>query len=380
MMAAALAGAMLLGGCGDGKDQAAEGNQVQGESQDNSQETKTADDAQKDGYSFAGDIVGQGVQALDNLVAEEEYIFYTLGSEFQIYNDNFTADTQGTNVQTMASAGYDGMMVFGWNATLYTTISNTAKEAKVPFVMFDQIPTEEEMIRQLEENEYYVGSVGVDNYELGANIAKRMRADGIAKALILGGSVGDVVHDARVAGFTDAFTKDGGEVTGTARCSDPAEATTKEDDMISGNADAEATYCLTGDYAIAAIAALENHSNTKMALYCSDTTSETIPYIKDGTITCGDGGSKIATVLAACLLYNYADGNIVKDENGKAPNFDTIVSFEVNAENADQYEASFLSGHPVNEEGILGLVGEGVTYQTFADYISNFSLETVLGE
>ena len=380
MLAVALTGAMMLGGCGDGKEPTAQGNQTEGETTNDNRGSKTEDGAKKDGYSFAGDIVGQGAQALDMIVAEEENVFETLGSQFQIYNDNFTADTQGTNIQTMASAGYDGMMVFGWNATLYTTISNTAKEAKVPFVMFDQVPTEEEMIKQLEENEYYVGCVGVDNYELGANIAKRMKADGIQKALVLGGSVGDVVHDARVAGFTDTFTKEGGEVVGTARCSDPTEATAKEDDMISGNADAEATYCLTGDFAIAAIAALENHSSTEMALYCSDTTSETIPYIKDGTIACGDGGSKIATVLASCLLYNYADGNISKDENGKAPNFATIISFEVNAENADQYEASFLNGHPMDQEGIMGLVGDGVTYQTYVDYISNFSLEAVLGE
>ncbi len=363
-------GFSLLTGCG-GKGPSDSG-------QDSSQMGENGSESGK--YSFAGDIVGQGAQALDDIVSEENYVFEALDSNFTIYNDNFTADTQGTNIQTMASAGYDGLMIFGWNATLYTTISNTAKEAQVPFVFFDQVPTDEDLIAQLENNEYYVGSVGVDNYQLGANMAKRMLDAGITKALLLGGSVGDVVHDARDSGFTETFEAGGGEILAKTRCTDPAEATTKEDDMISGNPDAQATYCLTGDYAIAAVAALENHAGTEMALYCSDVTTEAAEYIKNGDIVCGDGGSKIATVIAAALLYNYADGNIIKDDEGKAPNFSNIVAFEVNQDNAQSYVNTFLTGHPVSEEGIKEFAADGVNYQTFADYIANFSLEEVVSE
>lgn len=35
--------------------------------------------------SFAGDIVGQGAQALDDLVAEEEYLFNAMSSDFKIF-------------------------------------------------------------------------------------------------------------------------------------------------------------------------------------------------------------------------------------------------------------------------------------------------------
>lgn len=366
-----LAGALtasVLAGCG--------GDQPPKDSQGASQEQGGASqDSPSGGLSFAGDIVGQGVQALDDIVSEEEYVFKAMGGSFKIYNDNFTADTQGTNVQTMASAGYDGLMLFGWNATLYSTISNTMKEAKVPFVFFDQIPTDQEMITKLEENEYYAGSVGVDNYQLGANMAKRMLDAGIKKVLLLGGSVGDVVHDARDNGFTETFEAGGGEILAKARCTDPAEATTKEDDMLSGNSDAQATYCLTGDYAIAAIAAIENHAGREMALYCSDTTTEAAQAIIDGKIVCGDGGSKIATVIAAAVLYNYANGNVIKDDSGKAPNFSNIIAFEINKENAQKYIDQFLNGHPLSEDEVRAFVADGVNYKTFADYIENFSLD-----
>ena len=34
-------------------------------------------------YSFAGDIVGQGAQALDDIVSEEEYLFNAMGCDFK---------------------------------------------------------------------------------------------------------------------------------------------------------------------------------------------------------------------------------------------------------------------------------------------------------
>ncbi len=370
----------LIAGCGGGNDSNSGGGETGNAETQAAGGNENTSGGDAGGFKFAGDIVGQGGEALDIIVAEEEFVFGALGSSFQIYNDNFTADTQGTNIQTMASAGYDGMMIFGWNATLYSTISDAAKSAEVPFVMFDQIPTEESMISQLEENEYYVGSVGVDNFKAGENIANKMLADGITTSLILGGAVGDVVHDSRAAGFTETFEAGGGTVLGSARCADPSEGTAKEDDLISGNPDAQATYCLTGDFAIAALAALENHSGTEMSIYCSDTTSEVIPHILDGSVVSGDGGSKIATTLAATLLQNYAEGNIIKDENGKAPNFNTIVPFEINGENAELYKEMFLTGHPLTEESVQALVGPDVTYQNYVDFITDFSWEKIANQ
>lgn len=330
-------------------------------------------------YSVSGNIWGQGVNALDIIASEAQYVNESVGNTFKVYNDNFTADTQASNIQNMASSGSDGMMIFGSVPTLYNTLSSTCKQAKIPFVIFDQIPTDEKVIVNLDKNEYYVGSVGTDNYAAGENVAKKMLESGIKSAFILGGAVGDPVHDARVKGFTEAFEKGGGKLLAAGRCDSPSDAATKGDDMVSANPDAEGIYALTGDYAIGAITALSNH-NTKMPIYCSDTTKECIQYIKDGTIAYGDGGSKIVTTLAALLLDNYLNGNIVKDADGIAPYFGTIVPFEITAENADQYSEYFLQGHPMTKDALSKFTGEGVTYQTFTDFITNFSMDEVAGK
>lgn len=380
-MCAVLIGAMTAGCSGTSSESATSKESASASSQASSassQEASSLDgDSSIKSYNFAGDIVGQGAAALDDLVDEESYIFNSMNSKFQIYNDNFTADTQGTNVQTMASSGYDGMMIFGWNATLYTTINDISSTASVPYVIFDQIPQDQEVIDQLSMNQYYVGSVGVDNYSGAGVAAQEMYDAGITKVILVGGSVGDVVHDSREKGFTEKFEELGGEVLGVARCSDPSEATTKTDDLLSAYPDAQGAYCFTGDYAVSALSALDNYSSLDLKVYCSDTTAESIPYIIDGSIVRGDSGSKIAAILAATLLYNYANGNPILDEEGNAPLFNNIVSFTVDASNAQEYDDKFLSGHPFTAEGIQEFIQEDVTYQTYVDYISEFSMDTL---
>ena len=333
-------------------------------------------DAAAAGFSISGNIWGQGVNALDIIAEEAKYTQESVGNSFTVYNDNFTADTQASNFQSMIASGTNGMMVFGSVPTLYDSLSKQAGEAGVPFVLFDQIPLDQAVVDKLSENEYYVGSVGTDNYAAGANVAKKMLENGAKTAFTLGGAVGDVVHDARLNGFKDAFTAGGGTVLAEGHCDSPADAATKGDDLVAANGDADAIYALTGDYAIGALTALGNHKK-EIPVYQSDTTKESIEYIKSGAIAYGDGGSKISTTLSGLLLANYLQGNPIKDENGKAPYFGTIVPFEVTADNADAYIEKFLEGHPMSAEALAGMVGEGVSYQTFVDFIEGYSFESL---
>ena len=328
-------------------------------------------------YKFAGDIVGQGVPALDNYVGHLEYGFKAIGSEFQIFNDNFNADTQQSNIQTIASSGYAGAMVFGFNAAAYPSISDILGQGQVPFLFYDQIPSDETVIENLNKNEYYVGSIGVNPYDQGVMAADDMAAAGIKKVMILGGSVGDVIHDGRTNGFTDEFTAKGGEVVAVARCSDPSEATTKEDDLLSANPDAEATYALTGDYAISAISALDNYAGREMTIYCSDITADALQHVKSGKIAVAYSGAAMDTTIGVTLLYNYANGNPIKDENGNAPMMDIIPTFQVTADTADLYDTIFFSGHPLDAETMKSLIGPDVTYQTYVDFFNNFTLESM---
>lgn len=336
----------------------------------NAQITKAAD------YSFAGDIVGQGGAALDLFVSEMQYNFENAGYTFQIYNDNFTADMQMSNVETMAGRGYDGLLIYGWNTAAYEQISSILKSAGTYFTMFDQIPNDEAVLAMLNENEYYLGCVGTDSYAEGVQAAQNMLADGYTQALVLGGSVGDTIHDKRVAGFTDAFTEGGGTLMAAARCTDPSEGTQKCDDLLIANTQAQAIYALSGDYAVAAIAALNNHNDLDLKIYVSGATAENIQYIKDGTIAYADSGSKIVIPIASALLINNAKGNRITDKDGNAPHFNNVVPFAITADNADDFSKYYLEGHPLTAEQFAELIADDATYETFVEFIENYGIET----
>ncbi len=339
-----------------------------------SQTTTTTNVAE--GFTIGYNNLGQGVPALDSIEAEGKYVNTVLGNEFVVVNDEFQADKLQKDIQSLISSGVDGIMLFGWVPTAIPGISDMCEQSKVPFVIFDQIPRDEEMITQLEANPYYVGSVGIDNYTSAENMAK-IAAQQYKKALIIGGAVGDIVHDARFEGFTDAFEAAGGTILGTAHCADPSEATTKGEDLLAAHPEAEVIYALTGDFATGMITALEN-KNLEIPIVASDIVSASLDDINDGKIEVGQGGFYIATSMAAVLLDNYIAGHPIMTEDNKAPYFGNIVLFEVTAEDTSDYRAYFIDGHPFTESQLLGLAfryNDSVGYLDFMNFIESYSIE-----
>lgn len=327
------------------------------------------------GKRYAGDIVGQGVTILDIYGNQMNYVFTETENTFDLYNDAFTADTQIQNVEAMAAAGYDGLMIYGWNQTAIPTIANTIIAARTPFAFFGQIPSDEATIADLNKSEYYLGSVGTNIYVEGVNAAKAALAAGYTKAIVIGGAVGDTDMDGRYSGFSTEFESGGGTILGSARCSDSSEATTKFDDLLSANPDADIAYCMAGDYGIAAASSLANHSELNIAIYAANCAPDLLPYIKSGAVEWSDSGILISVAITSALLRNYAIGNKIVDEQGNAPYFNTVYPFEINAENADAFEAQYFKGFPLTQEEMDALVGPDVTYQDFVDFIANYKLK-----
>lgn len=328
-------------------------------------------------YLIAENNWGQGVGALDLIENEARYTVTAYGCDFQAYNDEFSADKMKSNIQGMLSAGTDGILFFGAAPTLIPVVAQMCEQAKVPFVIFDQIPQDEQVIERLEANPYYVGSVGTDNFAAGVNMAKHALEDGKTKAIILGGAVGDPVHDARIQGFTTTFEQGGGTITGVGRCDNPASGTTKCDDLIAASPDSDAIYALTGDYATSALTAMDNHS-ASMSVYVTDSTANTLQDLKDGKVVVGDGGSSVAVTLATTLLVNWLDGNQLKTEAGTAPYINTIVAFPIYADSAENYQKYWLTGNPLTEAQLKALRGPEITMADIDQFVADYTLENIV--
>lgn len=334
-----------------------------------------------DTYVIGYNNWGQGVYALDLIEQKGRYVNELYGNQFDAYNDEFKADKLQTDIQNMISSGVDGIMFFGVVDTAILNVANMCADAEVPFVIFDQIPVKEDMIATLEENPFYVGSIGVNNSTMGKNMGELAASEGNQTALILGGAVGDPVHDMRVAGFTETFEANGGTVLNVGRGTDPSEAVTKMDDLLAANADADCVYALTGDFASGALTALENKGITDMKVYASDVDSITLDNIASGVVEMGDGGSPLCTYLAAIMLQNYLDGHAFQTAEGKAPYINYSPIFFIGAEEAPQYKEYLVNGELMTDNQIMSLTwryNPDIDFETFETFMTSFSMDTMI--
>ena len=68
-----------------------------------------------------------------------------LGVDTMIVNDEASVENVSQNLDNMISAGVDGIVFFGVSETLFPVISQKCEEAKVPFVLYDHMPSDDEL-------------------------------------------------------------------------------------------------------------------------------------------------------------------------------------------------------------------------------------------
>lgn len=354
---------VALSGCG-GQKEAADNNGT---------------DAKSEGYKIAYLNWGQGVPILDSFQAQAQYVNDVYGNKMQAVSDKFTADQQKTNVQNMIAAGVDGIMFDGVPTTMIPDLAAMCESAKMPFAIYDHTPSEATH-EELTANKYYVGSVYLEGIKTGASIAERALKEGNKTAIIIGGAVGDSTHDQRVEGFKKAFEAGGGKVLGVTRCTDPSEAATKGEDLISANPKADCLYSLTGDFVPGPLNALGNLGITTMKVYSSCIDEATLTSIENGEVAAGNDGSALPAAIAAMLMQNYLDGNQIVDDAGKAP-YITTNSFMVDKNNAADYRAVFIDDNPFTEDQVKNLsskYNDKVDLKAFTDFINGLSLDTIV--
>ncbi|MDR0857510.1 MAG: substrate-binding domain-containing protein [Oscillospiraceae bacterium] len=337
-------------------------------------------------YKLGVNTWGSGVPILDSFGDAAEYAIKKLGSTTTRASDDFTADKELTNAQNFIGGGVDGMVFQAAAVTTLNQIAEEAKAAKVPFALHIFIGDDADRAAIADNNEYYVGAVDADMVLDGKLVAQYALADGCTKALIIGGNIGDNNMDQRIEGFKKEFEANGGKVLFEARCTDNSEAPQKAEDMLAANQDADCLYALVGDYVAGSLSAIDNLGRSDINFYMSCIDKESANYIKEGRIKGGNDGISLGSYIAPTLMLNYLDGHKILDANGKAPRFQT-QPFKVTADNVDQYLSVFYSSDanvkPLSQgmlESLCFRTNPNVTYDTYVNFISNLTLDTMLTE
>jgi ABC-type sugar transport system substrate-binding protein len=257
--------------------------------------------------------------------------------------------------------------------------------SRIPFALGIFIGDDADRAAITANNPLYAGAVSANLYHDGYLMGKAAADDGRKTAVLIGGNVGDIHFEQRIAGFRQAFvTEGGGEIIDEARCTSPAEGQEKATALLAAHRDVDALYAMVGVYVPGSINAMDILS-LDIPVYASNANADILGYIQNGRVVAGGGGNDLPAGVAVALLINHLDGHPILDENGKAPDL-KINPFLVTKDNVDDYIATFYTPgtHPITEEVLKSLLwrfNKDVSYKTFTELTgSGLTLEAIVSK
>lgn len=230
-----------------------------------------------------------------------EYLAEDLNVEFTFLEAGMDADAAMTSVQAALVTGYDGAIGVMANEAY----AKMFQDAGVPYVVSGGMPSTEELAETLAANyDMYLGSVVVDDYAAGVNMADALYRDGCRNVMWNGLQRGlSGQHDQRTLGFADgvAAHEDMNLISENFDSSTWAEAI----------ATAAATYPELDGVGCTALAeniynAIDTEGlNGYIHLAGIDITESVGRFFEEGTLSYIAGGNYATEMIAFAVLYNY---------------------------------------------------------------------------
>lgn len=324
----------------------------------------------------------KGFYALDVLENSFKTTAASLGVDTMITNDEGKVEESISNVDNMISAGVDGIVFFGIVDTAIPVVSQKCLKAKVPFVLYDHLPSDQ-VLTELRKNPYFVGVVGEHDYDAGFPIGEYAAQQGLKKALLVTGKKGDSTHSARVKGFTDSFTKAGGKVLDVGwDNSTLADALAKTDDLLTAHPDVDCIYGTGGDFASGVLQALQKHPNIKAKVFATDLDPDILKGLSSGTIAAANGAHWVNIDFSTILLVNSLKNHRLYDSNNQAPEL-TVPILTLPSSQEALYQKFWLDNAPFAASELQNLTvtnNANVTLDDIKNVLSSYSIKSRLLE
>lgn len=334
----------------------------------------------KEGFKIGFNNFLRGIYSLDILESFAVYTADALGIETIVVNNEARDEKAISDLENLIASGVDGIVFFGTTDNLFSVVANKCRQAKIPFVFYDHLPSDRSL-EYLKKNPYYAGSVGERDYNAGYPIGEYAAEAGSKKAIIVTSQRGDTTHEARVKGFTDAFEAAGGKVADvgwgpTSR----TEAMAVTENLLLANPDIDVVYASNGDFGIGALQILNRYPNIKADLYITDLDRDVLTALKNKKVVAANGAHWINSGFAVALLHNWLLGHPLLEENGEAPIIEVPILVLPNYL-VDAYQKHWLDDQPFSPNEMRKMsyaFNKDVSLDDFRKVMEEYSFESRL--
>jgi ABC-type sugar transport system substrate-binding protein len=306
-----------------------------------------------------------------------KYVIKAFGGEPFVLDDEGSIEKMIQDFENMIMSGCDGILVWLPVEQLYTTVSDMCKEAKVPFVLTDKVPSDPAIVAEIKSNPYFAGAIGPANDVYGIAIAEYALSKGYKNCIIASSLVGDPTDDPKIKAFRSVFEAAGGVVLEETHSENTPAQGIIENALIA-HPNPDFIYGTGPDYLNAASDALRN-KGFKTVVMGSGLDKTSLDRLADPTspVAMINGDYWISGMLSAIIMQNYLDGTPLKDSAGEPVWFENILPFEVPASQYGLYQKYFLDQFCFTDEEIRrfsGINNPEFDYNAFLQLIDDYSL------
>ena len=275
-------------------------------------DTGSDGDKIKIGCTFPGMVDGglkADVKALLDLAAESLDIEILYNNEFEVTAENTIKATEN-----FIAAGCDGVIVCNFSESSLIKIGKICEDAGVYWAQFFRDVADEEIAKQLEEYEYYVGRVYEDEYTACYQMGKTMAKNGAKEVALMASQHGDLTFETRAEGYRKAFEEEGVKIVKEEWDVAVEKGTDVATNLLTAYPEIDGIALTGAKYAPYVIAAEENLGIDFKMLTGVDFDNTLGKMLEEGSITSIAGGHHSDPLFSLLLVYNTISGAYEKDQ------------------------------------------------------------------
>lgn len=332
-------------------------------------------------YKIGYNYFGSASYALLALANNSKVVIDAYGNKAVSMDDNFSVEKIVQDVENMISSGVDGLIIWMPVETLYTQISKICKDAKVPFVLNDKVPTNPAIIKELKANPYFVGAVSPENAAYGDAIAKFALSKGYKNCIITSSGVGDASDTPRLNAFKKAFQAAGGTILTELHADSSDQAQQQIEDALVANPNPDFIYGTGSDFGVAACNVLKKHSDFKTKVLTSGLDKSALALLGNSPLEMINGDDWICGTFSAILLQNWLDKTPIKDAKGNVPWITNVGYFNMSSNQIDLFNKFFIKENCYSKKELLQMSTKNnpkFNYNAFVKALKDYSINSRL--
>lgn len=321
-------------------------------------------------------------QTMDNITQLVE----AAGGELLVENAALTPEGNIQAYERLIAAGVDGLVVIPAADSVLPRIKEMCEDAEIPWSVYYRSILDEDIKKDVESSEYYLGNTYEDEIMAGYNLTAKMGEAGCKNIVLFSTALGDTTGAQREEGMNQACEEYGIEVINefraTAQASDAAQSI---ESVLTTHPEVDGIFIAAGTITPGILPAvtsvLDQYGRDDVKITIIDYPQGLQDAFADGYMLAACGGHNVTDPLfATSLVLNKIKGTPLSEEAFSVRINQMILESEEDVVNYFKYCESGIPTYTPDEakEMLFKWENDEVTQESFLKVAEEYTIDSVI--